>query len=60
MGTEVKSRRDRAMWAVADVIKKASPGFYGSFKIYYENGFVTHVEGTERQKAPVDMQKTEG
>ncbi len=57
MGDQV--RQKKALWAVAEVMKKAVPGFYGRVEVYYENGNVTHYEATERHKAPVDTGKPE-
>lgn len=56
----MKTREDRAGWVCGVIRKSAQPGFYGNVKIYYENGFVTHSETCAREKAPVDIGKTEG
>lgn len=60
MGIEVEVRRDRADWAAKNIKQKAAEGFYGHIKVFFENGFITHSETTERQKAPVDMLKPRG
>lgn len=61
MGIEIDDMRgSRADWAGKNIKKRSSEGFYGHIKVFFENGFVTHTETTERQKAPVDMPKPRG
>ena len=57
MGIEVEVRSQRGDWAAKNIKQHAREGFYGHIKVFFENGFVTHSETTERQTAPVDMQK---
>ena len=45
---------------MAEIVKAANDGAYGSIKVYFENGFITHVENMQRKKPPIDIQKAEG
>lgn len=60
MGSQVtRSRDERALYYATMLRKNAREGFYGRITIFYENGFVTHAENTERTKPPIDMPKRE-
>lgn len=60
MGSTLNNRDERAAWAMVKMKKAAQDCLYGRMEIFFENGNVTHVEITRREKPPVDRDKTEG
>lgn len=57
MAATLKTREEKAFWAISKVKKLAQEGFYGQIVINIQNGNVVQVETRQSEMPPVDSGK---